>query len=149
GLGTLGIESENHALDLTYLYTRLAEDKTTLAEDTKGKAYFFPGYDPNDPTAVGNQYENLDIAPYVRLETLEYTERTTQTVQLRGEHKLPLGELELGDAFRMHSPKLDWTLSHNEASLDEPDKRQFGGYWHAASYNPGAPPFVPPFTSPA
>jgi hypothetical protein len=56
GLGTFGIENDEHKLGLTYLYTHVAEDTATLAEDTRGKEYFFPGYDPNDPTGdPGNQ----------------------------------------------------------------------------------------------
>ncbi len=122
GLGSLGIETENHLLGVTYLYTRIAEDTATLAEDTRGKAFFFPGYDPNDPNHPGNQ--NIQAAPYLRAETLKYTERTTGTLQLNGLHKLSFGPFGSGRSF--HEPELDWTLSHNSATLNEPDKRQFG-----------------------
>src|SRR5262249_37298760 len=46
GLGTLGIESKNHSVGLTYLYTRTTDDSATLAVDTRGKEFYFPGYDP-------------------------------------------------------------------------------------------------------
>ncbi|MCA9450857.1 MAG: TonB-dependent receptor, partial [Candidatus Omnitrophica bacterium] len=37
---------------------------------------------------------------------------------------------------------------HSEASLYQPDKRQFGSLWWAESNNPGFPPFVPPSVDP-
>jgi hypothetical protein len=145
GLSTIGVESENHSLDLTYLYTRTAEDTATLAEDTRGKQYFFPGYDPNDPTGTGNEPENRSAAPYLRLETLEYTERTTTSLQLHGKHTLPIDSFELTDAFTFRSPELDWIVADSSATLDQPDKRQFGALWLPRSYSAGAPPFIPPF----
>jgi outer membrane receptor protein involved in Fe transport len=147
GLGTLGIESERHKLNLTYLYTHIAEDTATLAEDTRGKAYYFPGYDPNNPTGPGNEPNNLNAAPYLRLETLEYTERTTGTLQLHGEDRLPFEGFELGK-FKFGEPKLEWTLSKSSADLNQPDKRQFGSLWLPDSLNPGVPPY-PPFKIPS
>lgn len=148
GLGVLGLESENHSVALTYLYTRVAEDTATLAVDTRGKEYFFPGYDPNDPQGTGNEPQNRFAAPYLRLETLDYNERTTQTLQLHGEHVLPFEGWKLGDAITFSKPELDWTLARSSADFYQPDKRQFGALWLAESYNPGFPPFVPPFTTP-
>lgn len=148
-LGTLGLETENHRFGLTYLYTRSAEDKATLAEDTRGKAYYFPGYNPNDPTGVGNTPNDLSSAPYIRTETLEYTERTTQTVQLSGSHKLPFENFGIDNFLKFKKPVFDWTLAQSEAGLNQPDKRQFGGLWKAPSFSPGFPPFgIPPSTSP-
>lgn len=147
-LGTLGVEAENHSIGATFLYTRLAEDVATLAIDTRGKAYYFPGYDPNNPQGIGNEPNNLLAAPYNRQETLQYTERTTRTLQLDGKHKLSLGDFGIDDVLQFKPAELDWTLSHNSALLNQPDKRQFGAYWEAASYNPGAPPFIDPFTTP-
>lgn len=134
GLASIGIETTNSKLGLTYLETKITEDTATLAEDTRGKEYFFPGYDPDDPSDPGNDpnsgsYEGAFKAPYNRLETLEHTERTTKTFQLHGEHKLPGGELELGSAFRLRPPELSWTISKSSALLDQPDKRLFGSYW--------------------
>lgn len=149
GLGTFGLESENNSVSLTYLYTRIAEDTATLAEDTRGKEFFFPGYDPDDPTAVGNLDANIKAAPYIRTETLQYTERTTDTVQLRGKHKIPTGEFGAEGVFMFQAPEIDWSAAFSSASLDQPDKRQFGSLWHAASFNPGFPPFIPAFTTPA
>ncbi|MBL8858813.1 MAG: TonB-dependent receptor [Planctomycetes bacterium] len=149
GLGTFGIEGENHKFGLTYLYTRNEEDTATLAEDTRGKRYFFPNYDPNDPTGTGNEPADLNAAPYIRTETLEHEERTTQTLQFNGRHTLPVQEFVLGKVFKFQRPELDWSIAFSSADLDQPDKRQFGALWHAASFNPGFPPFLPPSTTPA
>ena len=119
----------------------------TLAEDTRGKAYYFPGYDRNDPKAPGNQQR--DAAPFLREETLEYTERQTQTLQLSGNHKLPVPEYHLGDHFTTLKPELSWYIAHSIAEMDQPDKRQFGEMWWADSYNAGYPPYIPPSDYPA
>ncbi|MBL8860492.1 MAG: TonB-dependent receptor [Planctomycetes bacterium] len=148
GLATIGIESENHALVATFLYSSSTEDTATLATDTRGKEYYFPGYNRRDPTAPGNTPDTVLAAPYLRTETLEYTERQTGSLQLSGRHLVPMGGFEIG-AFRFDEPTLRWTLSQSYAELYQPDKRQFGALWQAASLNPGFPPFVPPFTSPA
>lgn len=123
-LVTLGLQAEKHSLDLSYLYSRTATDTATLAEDTRGKAYFFPGHDPDDPDSPG--HNQPDAAPYLRLETLEYTERTTNTLQLHGRHALPLAFWFFGE------PELDWVASRSSANLDQPDKRQFGSLWQPA-----------------
>jgi len=129
GLGTLGVESEDHALGLTYLYTHTAEDTATLAEDTRGKYTFFPDYDPDDPNSPGNDFDNLLAAPFLRVETLTYTERTTSTLQLDGRHTLPVGDFSLGDSFEFHAPEVDWVVADSSAELDQPDKRQFAALW--------------------
>lgn len=148
GLVTLGLESEQNKLGLTYLYTHTAEDVATVAEDTRGKEYYFPGYDPYDPNGSGNQPDDLDAAPYLRTQTLAYTERTASTLQLQGQHEFDLASVQLGK-LTFGAPSMNWTLSHSSAELDQPDKRQFGSLWKPESFNPGVPPFVPPFTSPA
>ncbi|MEW6238973.1 MAG: TonB-dependent receptor [Candidatus Omnitrophota bacterium] len=148
GLGVVGAETENHSLTLLNMYTRVAEDVATLAEDTRGKAYYFPGYNLFDPSDPGNL--ERDAAPYLRTETLEYTERTTNTAQLHGHHKnLPFPELAIENVFKALRPELDWGFSRSSSDLNQPDKRQFGSIWWAESYNPGFPPFVPPSSDPA
>lgn len=149
GLATLGVESENHRVSLTHLFTRVDEDAATIATDTRGKSYFFPGYDVNDPTGPGNDPDDLAAAPYLRTDTLEHSERTTGTIQLGGRHVLPFEGFAIADAFRFRRPELSWTLAHGSAELDQPDKRQFGALWRAPSFNPGFPPFLPPSTEPA
>jgi outer membrane receptor protein involved in Fe transport len=148
GDASLGLETEHHAIGLSYFRTHTAEDKATLAIDTRGKEYFFPGYDPYDLKDQGNLPENLKAAPYLRLETLEYTERTADTLQLDGRHDLPFFRERTDGPWQLARPKLDWTLSHNTADLWQPDKRQFGALWLPSSSNPGFPPTVPPFTTP-
>ncbi|MGQ0552975.1 MAG: TonB-dependent receptor domain-containing protein [Planctomycetota bacterium] len=155
GLGTAGIASEDHSLNLTYLYTRVAETTATLAEDTRGKEYFvqeFFGvdYNPDDPMGPGNGPDDLELAPYLRTETLEYTERTTGTLQLHGEHTLPVDAFGIGEWFSFQEPKLDWTIADSSADLYQPDKRQFGAEWHADSFKPGIPFLgIPDETTPA
>jgi TonB-dependent receptor len=131
-LGLLGVESDAHKLGLTYLYTRSAEDTAILAEDTRGKQFFYPGYDPTDENSPG--YFDFQAAPYLRTETLEYTERTTSSVQLSGSHELGLepGAFRVSPGIgtpRFTQPRFDWVLSRSTAKLYQPDKRQFGGAW--------------------
>jgi outer membrane receptor protein involved in Fe transport len=148
GLGTLGLETENSTVGLTYLYTHTAEDTATLSTDTRGKAFYFPGYNPNDPMGEGNKPENQAIAPYLRLETLDYTERTTETLALNGNHKLPFGQFDIGDAFKFKAAEFNWFAALSSAESSSPDKRTFGAYWYAASYHPGIPGLQDPYTAP-
>ncbi len=145
GLGTFGVESKHHSVNLTYLYTSATDDTATLAVDTRGKEFFFPGYDPNDPTGPGNTSAEVTAAPYIRTETLTYTERTTQTIQLSGKHEFPIGDFGIDDVFNLKAPVFDWIVANNTADLNQPDKRQFGELWHPASFNPGVPGVIPPF----
>ena len=146
GLATIGAESDDHSLGLTYLYSHTAEDQAVLAEDTRGKEFFFPGYDPADPNHPGNDPGNLSAAPYLRTETLAYTERNADTLQLTGEHSLGA---EAFDGGLLSGAEVDWTLSLSSADLDQPDKRQFGSAWIPAHTIPGIPPFIPDIFNPA
>ncbi len=140
-LGVLGAEIGNHSLSLTYMYTRVAEDEVTLAEDTRGKEYFFPGYDRydfQDPGNIQNQ-----AAMYLRNQTLAYSERTTETLQFSGRHTLEIPELGIDGVFELLPPEIDWTMAQNAATLYEPDKRQFGTKWLPPLYFPARPPFRP------
>lgn len=149
GLASVGYEADKHEIGLSFLYTRTAEDRAILATDTRGKEFFFPGYDPNDPTGPGNQPDDTDTAPYLRTETLEYTERQVGTLQLTGGHELPFDGLRLSDAFEFTAPRVDWAIASSFAVLDQPDKRDFGARWRARSFNPGLPEFgIDPFFTP-
>ncbi len=121
GLGTLGLEIENHALTLAFMHTRSASDTATLAEDTRGQEFFTEEHE-----------DDINAAPFVRFETLKYVERLTQSLQLSGEHTLPLPEIGVKDAFTLRSPEFDWTVSRNKATLDEPDERLFASQWKEA-----------------
>lgn len=98
-LGLLGLESEEHSLTFTHLYTRSAEKQATLAEDTRGKLHYFPDYVRDDPHHPGNRQR--DAAPFLRTETLEYTERYTQMFQLGGLHQLPSPTITIDDIIRV------------------------------------------------
>lgn len=149
GLGTFGIESENHAIAATFLYSRSTEDTATLAIDTRGKEYYFPGYAVRDPMGPGNGQSERMAAPYLRTETLEYTERETSSLQFGGRHLVSMGEFSLG-SFDFKEPTFRWTVSKSYAELYQPDKRQFGALWLANSFNPGNPLFgIPPSIDPA
>lgn len=124
-LATAGIETDNHSVSLVLLNSLTSEDSATLAQDTRGKQFFFPGYDPRNPTTPG--HAEADSAPYLRLETLQYTERTTDTMQLSGKHVF---ELQGGS---MKSPVFDWTASRSAADKVQPDKRVFGSKWEATN----------------
>ncbi|MFT7463602.1 MAG: TonB-dependent receptor [Pseudohongiellaceae bacterium] len=127
GLATIGVETEDDKINLVYLMTRNEEDTATLAQDVRGKEWFFgPNYDPGDTSNPGNSSQFIDAAPYLRTETLEHTERSTSTLQLTGSHVLR--DLKF-DSPLFSAPELDWTISRSNAKLDQPDKRQFGAKW--------------------
>ena len=136
GLGAVGLETENNALTLLYMRTQATEDKATLTEDTRGKDYFVtsqhPGYDPQAP-ATNNDYRFA--APYLRNQTLSYTERKTDTLQLHGKHTLPFQETGFPGWFVLLPPEVDWTVAQSLSGLNSPDKRQFGSLWRPANYN--------------
>lgn len=127
GLGAAGIETEHHSLSVQNLWSRMAEDTATLAEDTRGKQFYFPGHDPHDSSTPG--HDDGFAAPYLRNETLQYTERTTHTLQLKGTHEAPLSDFGFEDTLMFQPPELDWTVAFSSAERYEPDKRQFGGFW--------------------
>ncbi|MFM7134951.1 MAG: TonB-dependent receptor domain-containing protein, partial [Planctomycetota bacterium] len=145
-----GIETEHHRFGATYLFTDTATSTSTLATNTRGKEYFcgpafdwsfsgfifepLPPYDPNDPTSIANT-DLYECSPYQRLETLDYTETTTESLILKGEHKLFTDGAM--DAF--DSAVVDWTLSSSTATFDQPDKTQFSAIWLPASIYYGDP----------
>ncbi len=149
-LGVVGAETKNHQLNLAYMYTRVTEDKAILAEDVTGKASLhkywpmnfgeeFDNYDPNDPYHPGNSEDYRQAAPYLRTETLDYTERTADTLQLTGRHTLALAEFGIEDFFMFLYPEFDWTLAWSSSGMYEPDKRLFGQQWRAQYWDPGNP----------
>jgi TonB-dependent receptor len=143
-LAAVGVETENHNLDLIFLHTQTTDDTTTLAEDTRGKQFFYPGHDPTDPTTPGH-FDNGEVTtndvPWLRRETLKYTERTTRTLQIKGRHTLPVPEWGIEDFFMFLPPEIDWTRSFSKATRFQPDERQFGSAYQPA--NPNIPQFIP------
>jgi TonB-dependent receptor len=157
GIAAGGIETENHRVGVTYLYTDLSQSTTTIATNTRGKDYFcgpgydwssvflpkLPPYDPTDPGSIANT-TLLFASPYQRLETLDYTETTTESVILKGEHKLAM-DSAFG-AFK--APVVDWTVSSSTATWDQPDKTQFASIWLPPSndIDPSLPGLWLPYT---
>lgn len=149
-LAALGAEMENHSINIALMHTSIHEDKAILAEDTSGKAYYFPNYNPNDPYHIGNAPGNLSAAPYLRSESLIRTERATDTLQFHGDHKFTIPEIGCKSYFNILYPEIDWTFAISSSAMDEPDKRQFGSVWTPQSYNPGNPIFgIPDKMNPA
>jgi len=144
GLGSFGIETENHKVGATVLYSRLASNSATLATNTRGKEYFtgpdfdwsftgfipspLPPYDPTNPSSSANT-DLLFASPYQRLETLTYSETTTASTILKGEHRLAFGDDDTDEPGLFGSPVLDWRMSLSEAVYDQPDKTQFSAFW--------------------
>lgn len=147
-LDVLGVETERNKFKLLYMRTHAAQDKATIAENTRGKAYAFPGYNPYDLNDPGNAQDTRDVVPYLRNQTLEYTERNTDTIQLSGDHTLPFPEIGIPKVITFLEPEIDWTLSKNSSGLNSPDKRMFGEMWLPPLYDPGFPSWgIPPSTN--
>ena len=147
GLGLVGLEFEDHTLKLIYMRTQATENTVTLGEDTRGKEFFYPGYDPDDPHDPGNIAR--DDSPYLRSETIVYTERQTDTLQFSGTHVLGIPEigiilphLNVNPLLTILSPQVDWTISRNSASMDQPDKRLFAEAWKGPAFN-NPTPWIP------
>ncbi|MDF7823131.1 TonB-dependent receptor [Pontiellaceae bacterium B12227] len=140
GLAAVGAETENHALTLLYSMTRTATDTAILQEDTRGKHFFYPGHDPNDQSSPGHYEAGLeDSFPYKRYQTLEYEERTAQTLQLNGEHTISTPDFGWDNFLLFKQPELDWTIARSSSELESPDKRLFGSWWRPGYVVSGAP----------
>jgi outer membrane receptor protein involved in Fe transport len=148
GMGSAGIETEEHKVGGKFIYTLLSEDQAVRLIDTRGKQFFFPGYDPNDPTSPGVDRPNE--APYNRLETLDYSQVSTQAFILNGEHTLgflgPGEDDEIPSPIGLGAPTVDWRLSLSRAEEEQPDQTQFSAKWQATQ-EIVFPPFV--FTEPS
>jgi hypothetical protein len=127
GLGVVGLETEDHRLTFTYMHTHTAEDKVIWAQDIRGRDYFIKNglEDIADPDEFGS-YED---APYLRAQTLQYTERTTETWQFQGHHVIPFPQVEVGDFISFDRPEIDWAFALSSARLYQPDKRMFRSKW--------------------
>ncbi len=136
-LGGIGAETEDHSLTLLYSYNFSSESTARIAEDTRGKEYFFDGYDPDDPTSPGGADSDWPrsgsdyslYAPYRRTETLDYTERTAGSLQLRGTHTAAVGEHSIGSFITFMEPEIDWTAAWSSSTMDTPDRRSLETYW--------------------
>ncbi|MEM7519116.1 MAG: hypothetical protein AAF368_19595, partial [Planctomycetota bacterium] len=138
----MGAEWDRNSIGATIFYSHTASDTATLAEDTRGKEFFFPGYDPDDPAGVGNLPDELDAAPWLRTETLEYNERTTGTFQLDGRHEFEVRPFGADGTMEFKNPILTWIFASSFANQDQPDKRLFGSLWRPPSFTEGNPSFI-------
>jgi outer membrane receptor protein involved in Fe transport len=130
GMAAVGLETDEHKIGAKVLYTLLSESQAVRLIDTRGKAYFFPGYDPNDLEGIG--HDQPLAAPYNRLETLDYTQLSTSTLILNGSHELGfLGDPTGGapGTFAFRAPVVDWRFAMSKATEDQPDQTQFAAYW--------------------
>lgn len=143
GLATLGIEAEYVDTSLIFFYSRSAEDRVTVAEDTRGKFRHATeilggtGYDPNDPNDPGHSGDDQNSARYRRNQTLRYQERTTQSLQWSTDLTVPTGYFGWDGFMEFEDPVVRLQLSRSRADLLEPDKRQF-----AVSFRPELPDLV-------
>ncbi len=140
--GSVGLETDEHSLSFIYMYTHDAEDSVRIAEDTRGKEAYFPnGYSPDDPCHPGNASNSgRGVAPYLRSQTLTYTERTTETMQFGGKHEISLiPDISVGNFIKTLPPEFDWKISRSFAGLNQPDKRMFNSRWTPPYYVPGTP----------
>ncbi len=139
GMGSLGLETSEHKVGTKFIYTKLSESQAVLLEDTRGKSFFFPNYNVNDPLDAGNLLAP-NAAPWQRLETLDYTQVMTEALILNGEHTLgflgPDEDAPVPEPLGFGAPKLDWRFSLSKASEDQPDQTQFASYWTAPTVNP-------------
>lgn len=147
---TGGVEWEGQQITGSYLRTVVADNQATLLEDTRGKEYFYPGYDWTDPNGgpstppgsnPGNAPDNINDAPYTRLTTLTYEKRTTESYILQGSHSLPFEGPVIGDYVSFLEPIFDWTLSTSTASLSQPGKSSFASKYVPRYWDPGNPVF--------
>lgn len=92
-------------ISLTYFSNVAAED---VAQFAIGEDQEFSSDSPNDSLPAAT--------PYVR-ETLAYTERRLQTLQLKGEHRFP----------DQNDVKIDWSAAYSWTSQEQPDMR-FSNY---------------------
>ncbi len=145
GIGIIGLETDNLKLSGKYLYTLLSEQQSVLAVDTRGKDYYFPGYNVNDPLSPGNDVGNLGTAPWNRLETLDYSQMSTETFIFSGQYAIDFfgaEESHYDILPNFLTPVIDWRLSLSQATETQPDQTQFGSIWTPNSEIP-IPPFPP------
>ncbi len=151
GMGTIGLETDEHKLGTKFIYTLLSESQAVLLTDTRGKNFFFPDYNVNDPSSLGNLLAP-NAAPWQRLETLDYTQVSTQALIFNGEHKLgflgPAEGEEVGGPIALGAPKIDWRFSLSKATENQPDQTQFAAYWTPERNDPfGGSPTPPQWLS--
>lgn len=110
GAGVLGLVCPAGDFTLSYVHSQAADDHAWLLED-------------NTP----DQDNKIQ-----RVQTLNYIERTTDTLQLRAAHTwkfLPEQMSVIEGWLAVGQPVTDWSLSRSSARQYEPDKRSFAEYY--------------------
>lgn len=111
-IATLGLDlNGEQRLGVTHLYTHATDNQTAQ------RVYDLPVEDK--PWSVNNaRIEN----------TLDYTERTMESLQTFGRHTLPfLGGWQLAGTLDMEDPIFSWTGARSQSRLFEPDRTRSGG----------------------
>ncbi|MBS3821731.1 MAG: TonB-dependent receptor, partial [Phycisphaerae bacterium] len=159
GLATVGLESEDHRVGITFMHTRVTSATSTIKEDTQGKFLKFPGHEPFEVStpgganAPGGAGDLRSFAPFRRFETQEYVERTVQSLQFSGEHTLPVQALKDGlgveGIFEALAPQMDWHVASSLSRREQPGTTIFDAKYLSANEGvdpifPGAPPIASP-----
>ncbi len=103
-----GVEKDGHSLTLFFLHTHHTEDSRTILWD-----------------------DHTNPATYWHNQSLIYTERSMNSLQVHGEHPLPFLAGRNIRALKLLEPKITWSFSKGEAVQNQPDRRFF-----LASYTP-------------
>ena len=114
---------------MTYFYTRTTDDTATLAEDTRGKQYFFPGYDPNDPTTPGPRRAARGAVGAVRDAQLHRARRPSRCSSAATTSCSRRGSTICGMPRARSSRSSTGAPRSARASSNQPDQRQFGSIW--------------------
>ena len=109
-LASAGVEFETNKFGLQYLYSHTAEDVAVLAEDTRGKLFYFPDYDVNDPADPATSRGRSAAPPPrpISAITRSSTPSGRPHAALRGEHQIQSDPFT--PAFEFDQPEVDWTL---------------------------------------
>ena len=141
GLGAVGIETDDHSVSFLYMYTHDATETITKGFDTRGKTTIFnywPGtysgqtnYGTYDPRPSGSEY---GVPTLQRIESLVYTERTTETAQIHGQHRFDIPEIGLQDFLTFKEIEFDWTIADSMSRMYQPDKTLISSSWDEDSH---------------
>lgn len=157
-LASIGLSyQDSHNISLMYLGTYDQEISTSLFTDTRGKEYYYPGFDLDDYNSSGNQFYRVGGAAnpydpetqwsdfrqfeldngaidqsagaiYQSLVNKILRTRETATLQFKGDHTFDLSRY---GALWMRPDELqiDWAYSDNSSSIDMPDRRSIASQW--------------------
>lgn len=126
-LGAFGLcKTDRHKLTLTLLRNRTTSDEAEYTVLTGGDGYLLhpDGAETVSYFGEGDSYHTQD-------HSIQYAERTVDSLQLHGEHTWDeLVSEKLGF-------KVDWFGAHNIAEQEEPDMRKFKNYVYTGTNDAG------------